>query len=94
MIGPTEEQNNTINSLLHAIQTGVAYEHGLGSKDQEPKHLRVGINSALVSVAAVTKLLVDRQIIVEKDYWTYYIDQLEDELARYQSRAPANVTFH
>lgn len=46
-----EELENEYKRLLHAMQSGVAFLKDKG--DQSPKHLRVGINSAMVNDAAL-----------------------------------------
>lgn len=73
-------------SLMHAIQTGVATEMGLGSKDTTPKHLRVGINSGLVNQAGLVNLLVQKGIITEDEYFDAIITEAEAEVKRYEDR--------
>lgn len=70
----------------HAVQTGVAMEHAMGSKDQEPKHLRVGINSALCDQAGLVRLLVEKNLITEEEYLKAIADEMEREKKRYEDR--------
>lgn len=91
--GPTKRQAERIDVLLHAIQTGVAWEHARGSTDGTPKHLRVGINNSLVIGATTARLLVEKGIVTSDEYWETYIAELEREIDAYQSRAPKNVRF-
>lgn len=72
--------------LAHAIQTGVAYDHAAGSKDGTPKHLRTGINLALVQHAAIVKLLIAAGVCTEQQYHEACIAELEAEVARYEAR--------
>lgn len=74
--------------LAHAMQTGVAFDmeldegHTMGATT--PKHLRVGMNSALVSHGGLTKLLVDKGIITELEYATAMRDAMKMEVERYE----------
>ena len=79
--------------LLHAIQTGVAFEQANGSRDGEPKHLRVGVNNALVEIAAIARLLMDKGIVSQEEVFRYIIGGLSEELNRYESRMPPGVTL-
>jgi hypothetical protein len=70
----------------HAMQSGVAADHALGSDDGSPKHLRVGVNSALVSVAAIGRLLIDKGVITHDEYDAAVADQMEREVHMYEAR--------
>lgn len=72
--------------LLHAMQTGVAYDQAQGSQDGSPKHLRVGINSAMITDAAVAKLLIDRGVFSELEYTEAVVEEAKREVARYEKR--------
>ncbi len=54
----TKRDQDRYDAACHAMQSGVAADHQGGSDDGSPKHLRVGVNSALVSVAATGRLLI------------------------------------
>jgi hypothetical protein len=77
----------------HGMQTGVKYEmesaalRGARDTSTEPKHLRVGVNSAMVSHAALVKLLVEKGILTEDEYITSQADTMEAEVALYEERA-------
>lgn len=73
-------------AAAHAMQSGVAFEHGRGSNDGSPKHLRVGVNSALVNDAALTKLLVEKGVITEDEYLQAVTIEMETEAERYEAR--------
>ena len=54
-------------AAAHAMQTGVAFLMERGDKATEPKHLRVGINSAMVEHAALVRLLISKGVITDED---------------------------
>jgi hypothetical protein len=73
---------------LHAMQSGVQFEMSTTHKSPtEPKHLRVGVNTALVQHTAIVKLLLDKGVITMEEYWKTLADEMEAEVARYQERA-------
>ena len=71
------------NAAAHAMQSGVAAENG---RDQEPKHLRVGVNSALVDSSSLAKLLIDKGVITPVEYHEAIADGMEAEVRRYEER--------
>ena len=82
----TAEDTARYNAAAHAMQSGVKAEIELGSTDTEPKHLRVGVNSALVSVAAIGRLMIDKGIITLDEYEAAMADQMEAEVVNYEAR--------
>lgn len=72
--------------LGHAIQSGVAMEMELGSKDTEPKHLRVGVNLAMAQHSALTKLLIEKGLFTEEEYFDAQITLMKVEVAMYEKR--------
>lgn len=79
-------------SAAHGMQTATAHEQNLGSDSGSPKHLRVGVNSALVNVAALAELLIKKGLITEAEYLEELRLAMNDELARHQDSHPG-VTF-
>lgn len=73
-------------AAAHAMQSGVAAEIGLGTKSTEPKHLRVGVNSALVDSAALAELLIGKGIITEDEYVEAIATGMEREAKAYEDR--------
>lgn len=71
---------------MHGIQTGVAFEHAQGSTDGSPKHLRMGVNSALVSISALCHLLVEKGLITWEEYSEELRIETNKELDRYEAR--------
>ncbi|MEI9995129.1 MAG: hypothetical protein WDM91_11080 [Rhizomicrobium sp.] len=75
----------------HAMQAGVAYEIARDDHSVWPKHLRVGINTAMIDHASLVKLLVKKGVITELEYLQAIAEGMEDERARYEERH--GVTF-
>ncbi len=67
----------------HAMQSGVAMWMNYDPNATNPKHLRVGVNSALVDSAAIVKLLLAKGIITEAEHWKALADQMEAEVESY-----------
>lgn len=78
------EQKERYLRAAHAMQSGVAAAMTTGSQSHEPKHLRVGVNSALVDHGALVKLLVDKGILTELEYFTAIADMMEAEVQSYE----------
>ena len=74
------------HQAAHAMQTGVAMEMQLSTRNTEPKHLRVGINSALVDSAALAELLIRKGVITEAEYLEAIATAMEREAASYEQR--------
>lgn len=81
------------NKAMHAMQTGVALELSRGSDSASPKHLRVGVNSALCDQSALARLLVEKGIMTWDEYGKSVADEAEREVQRYRERLnlPDNV---
>lgn len=71
---------------LHAMQTGVAYEQSNGSTDGSPKHLRVGVNAAMIHEAAIVGLLVAKGIFTEQEFAESLVNESRKEVDRYEKR--------
>lgn len=78
---------------LHAIQSGC--EYGGGGMHGDPrtmpelewhvqKHLRVGINGALISQGALAKLLIAKGVISDLEYWEALVAEFRDAVAGYE----------
>lgn len=88
-----EEQITRYEQLCHAHQTGVKTDI-----ESDPtnfvgghldilrvwKHLRVGIDGALVEQSAVARLLMAKGIFTEAEYYSALIVAREQEVERYQ----------
>ncbi len=72
-------------ALMHAMQSGVAIDHARGGADGTPKHLRVGVNSALNSNNAVLRVLLAKGICTREEYMQHLVDATREEVARYEN---------
>lgn len=92
-----QEDLDRYNAACHAMQTGVKYEMENGSEEGRaavtPKHLRVGVNSAMVSHAALVQLLITKGVFTEDEYYHSQALAMEVEVARYEKRAGNGVHF-
>jgi hypothetical protein len=90
-----QELAEEYKALCHAMQSGVQMEMNHGSTDTHPKHLRVGINSALVDSSSLAKLLMAKGIITEQEYYEAITEGMRAEVARYEKalseRMGANI---
>jgi hypothetical protein len=82
----------TYNQAVHAMQSGVALSHTRGSNDGSPKHLRVGVNSAMADAQGLAALLMDKGVFALEEYAEYMRLAANEEAAKYQDRFPG-VTF-
>lgn len=71
--------------LMHAMQTGVEYLKEKEPKLVDTKHLRVGVNSALVSLGATVKLLIDKGLLTEHEYWKALVDAMKEEVQSHEA---------
>jgi hypothetical protein len=84
--------------LCHAHQTGVKTDIETDPKNHQPlgngtaafdvlrylKHLRVGIDGALVEQSALAKILMDKGIFTEQEYFDAIVAARRAEVARYE----------
>lgn len=72
---------------LKRVQTGVAtlQQHGL-SNETEPKHLRVGVNSALLDSAAIAELLMSKGIFTLDELYVVLARKTREEADKYEAR--------
>jgi hypothetical protein len=69
----------------HAMQSGVAAKMPIDPSETQPKHLRVGVNSAMVDTAALAGLLIAKGLITQDEYVTAVADGMEREKALYET---------
>lgn len=66
---PTAEQASALETLAHRVQSAIAFfegqkeTFGIRHAETEPKHLRVGVNSALIEASALAALLFRKGVI-------------------------------
>ena len=75
-------------SLVHAMQSGVAMkmnkDGGPESGETSPKHLRVGVNSAMCDHTALVRLLIKKGLFTEAEYFDEIKDEMKREVERYE----------
>lgn len=76
----------TYEQALHAMQSGVAMEMNYHSAPTAPKHLRVGVNSAMVTDRAIARLLIDKGIITKEEYCEAVRQSMVMEVVDYEER--------
>lgn len=69
---------------VHAVQSGIAAKMNIDPKDIKPKHLRTGINMAMVQDAALVALLIEKGIITHKEYYTSLLKWAQKEQRDYE----------
>lgn len=71
-------------ALVHAVQTGVkiCIESNINN-NHTPKHLRVGINSALVDQSAVASLLIKKGVFTQEEHMEALVEAWQEEKDRY-----------
>lgn len=81
---------------MHGVQSGVAMCQTIGINTscsplesdigigQHIKHLRTGIDSAMVNDAALVELLIKKGVITREEYFVSLVEQAEQEKKRYE----------
>lgn len=93
------EARKRYEAALHAMQTAVKMKMTIEGKSDEdktetgPKHLRVGVNSAMVDTGTLVRVLVKKKIITELEFLELVADEMESEVDRYRKmlNIPDNV---
>lgn len=84
--GPCKwEPRRTYEQAMHAVQTGVAMNIDLDPRESAPKHLRVGVNSALLNQAAIARLLIARGVFTEAEYIEAITAEANKEAEMYEA---------
>lgn len=86
-----EEKKARYQELAHAMQSGVAFLQQRDPSERDLKHMRVGVNSAMLDAAAVASLLMKKGLITEDEYLDSLIERFEEEVARYTERVRAET---
>ncbi|MCI0527909.1 MAG: hypothetical protein L0Y56_10780 [Nitrospira sp.] len=73
-------------TLCHAMQTGVAWDLEKDPSSGTPKHLRVGINTAMSDHGALVALLVKKGIITDDEYTDFLIEFMTREKNSYERK--------
>ena len=68
--------------LAHAMQTGVEFRQN--KQDQTPKHLRVGINTAMSDMGGLVTLLIEKGVITAEEYEAAITASMQREVDSYR----------
>lgn len=79
-----DEARERYERAMHAMQSGVAAKMHIDPAETTPKHLRVGVNSALVDTGAMAQLLISKGVITEDEYLEAICSGAEQEAERYR----------
>lgn len=79
------EANERYLAALHAVQSGIKMKMQLGWDGASPKHLRVGVDSAMVNDWAMTELLIRKGIITSLEYLQVLSESAENEKERLEA---------
>jgi hypothetical protein len=85
---PPPNQEPTMSDYrakAHAMQSGVAMKMNYDPSETTPKHLRVGVNSAMCDHAALVRLLLEKGIVTEEEYEAAITEEMGREVARYEA---------
>jgi len=81
-------------AAAHAMQTGVAFEietEGEKGAGADPKHLRVGVNTAHADIGSLARLLIAKGVITQDEYLNAVADGMEQERDAYAARVQARL---
>lgn len=78
-----QEDRERYLAAAHAMQCGVGHMMNFRREETEPKHLRTGINSAMVEHAALVSLLIEKGVITNEEYQKRLADKMEEERDAY-----------
>lgn len=89
---PSPEQGQRIADKMHRVQSAIAFFEGRRDSfnercsETESKHLRVGVNSALVECSAMARLLFRKGLITSEEYFDTLEEAWDEEVGRYRAR--------
>lgn len=80
-----DELRARYDKAMHGMQAGIQMKIQFQvASECEPKHLRVGINSAMVDTGAMAKLLVAKGVFTEEEYLESLVEFAEREHKMYE----------
>lgn len=81
-----EEERDRYLKAAHAMQSGVAAMMAINPNGAtSPKHLRVGVNSAMTEQRALATLLIERGLFTAEEYAKAMADAMEAEVGTYEA---------
>lgn len=78
-----EQLAERYRAAVHGMQSGVA---ALNSDECSPKHLRVGVNAAMVEHGALVELLIQKGLITRLEFMRSLVKFMEAEKADYEKK--------
>lgn len=72
--------------LAHAVQSGIAQMMEYDKTFTTPKHLRVGIDMAKADIGGLARLLIQKGVFTEEEYYAAMVDGAEREVSEYEQR--------
>jgi hypothetical protein len=81
-----EKDRSRHYAAAHGMQSGVAMIQNYEPAETAPKHLRVGVNSAMSDHSGLVRLLMSKGVITEEEYMTAIADAMERERDSYERR--------
>ncbi|HZQ01398.1 MAG TPA: hypothetical protein VFB13_17770 [Reyranella sp.] len=89
----TDEERRSLRAryeaAAHAMQSGAAIMLDGGSTQATPKHLRVGVNTAMADQGSLARLLIAKGLITEREYYVAIAEGMERERDLYISTVQA-----
>lgn len=82
----SQEDVDRYRKAMHGMQSGVATVMNFDIHEGEPKHLRVGVNSAMVDSAALAALLIEKGVFSQDEFEAMLARTAEAERDRYVAR--------
>lgn len=73
-------------AAAHGMQSGVAAMMEFEPAETTPKHLRVGVNSAMVEHSALVLLLIEKGVISKEEFDEALADAMERERDDYAQK--------
>jgi hypothetical protein len=80
----TQQAMQRYQAAAHAMQSGVAAKMGCDPSETTPKHLRTGVNSAMVEHSALAELLMAKGVFTEDEYQEALATGMEREVRLYE----------
>lgn len=81
-----DDAQRRYNRAAHAVQSGVAMELEQDPASGTPKHLRTGLNMAMIGHGALIRVLIAKGIFTEEEYFDELVKGVEDEQRIYEER--------
>ena len=92
----TDEERRSLRAryeaAAHAMQSGAAIMLDGGSTQATPKHLRVGVNTAMADQGSLARLLIAKGLITEREYYVAIAEGIRDSVATLLSVHDAGVS--